>query len=271
MRYGGAILRWAFANLSGNMKNRAKPRLVGFLKQFFYSNLVSPRRLFQEKIELILATFQRAAILDLGCGYEAPLLTNLQCDSAIRVGLDIVPDLRPSAGTSVRFVRADSGRLPFNDRTFDLITSRSVLEHMEHPMEVFAEVHRVLRPGGHFVFLTPNRWDYVSLAATLIPNRFHARVVRSSTGRPEEDTFPTQYRANSVRCLRGLATRAGLSITELQRFRQHPHYLQFSSVTYALGLLYEQFIQRPIPSTRPWIMGVVTRPDPVGVPMGPRA
>src|SRR5712692_758282 len=46
--------------------------------------------------------------------------------------------------------------LPFAGESFDLIVSLWVLEHLRVPEIVFGEVQRVLRPGGHFVFLTPN-------------------------------------------------------------------------------------------------------------------
>jgi SAM-dependent methyltransferase len=56
------------------------------------------------------------------------------------------------------FVEADLYRLPFEDRSFDVVFSDSVWEHLDHPRDALAEVVRVLRPGGWFVFTTPNRW-----------------------------------------------------------------------------------------------------------------
>jgi len=41
-------------------------------------------------------------------------------------------------------------KLPFTDRTFDLVTSFSVIEHQPNKIEAIAEVVRVLKPGGVF-------------------------------------------------------------------------------------------------------------------------
>jgi SAM-dependent methyltransferase len=45
--------------------------------------------------------------------------------------------------------------LTFADRSFDLCTSTEVFEHVPDDARGFAEIHRVLRPGGHFVFTVP--------------------------------------------------------------------------------------------------------------------
>ena len=55
------------------------------------------------------------------------------------------------------------------------------------------------------MLLTSSKYDYVSVAAQLISNRFHTKVVSATEGRDEMDTFPTFYRANSRRQLGRLA------------------------------------------------------------------
>ncbi|TAK04887.1 class I SAM-dependent methyltransferase [Patescibacteria group bacterium] len=46
---------------------------------------------------------------------------------------------------------------PFPDRSFDLVTCHAAIEHFHGiHKQVFAEAFRVLAPGGHFVFSTPN-------------------------------------------------------------------------------------------------------------------
>lgn len=60
---------------------------------------------------------------------------------------------RPSGKAQVR--QADLGRpLTFlADASFDLVLSPLVLDYLEDGRSVFGEFHRVLRPGGLFVFL----------------------------------------------------------------------------------------------------------------------
>lgn len=78
--------------------------------------------------------------LDIGCG-DGYLLKRSPCQECW--GLDIIYGDRFDAVLS------------FPDDFFDYITMLAVLEHLEHPSQVFREVHRVLMPGGKFIFTTP--------------------------------------------------------------------------------------------------------------------
>ncbi len=49
----------------------------------------------------------------------------------------------------------DLSHLTFDDRTFDVIISSEVHEHIEATWDAFSEAHRVLRPGGVYVFTLP--------------------------------------------------------------------------------------------------------------------
>jgi SAM-dependent methyltransferase len=49
----------------------------------------------------------------------------------------------------------DVERLTYADRSFDLVTSTEVFEHVAADRRGFSEVARVLAPGGHFVFTVP--------------------------------------------------------------------------------------------------------------------
>ena len=52
----------------------------------------------------------------------------------------------------VRTARADAESLPFPDSSFDLVLGHAVLHHLPDLERAFGEFHRVLRPGGWFVF-----------------------------------------------------------------------------------------------------------------------
>lgn len=49
----------------------------------------------------------------------------------------------------------DVQRLTYPDESFDLVTSTEVFEHVADDLAGFREVHRVLRPAGHFVLTVP--------------------------------------------------------------------------------------------------------------------
>jgi SAM-dependent methyltransferase len=49
----------------------------------------------------------------------------------------------------------DVQRLTYGDASFDLVTSTEVFEHVPDDRRAFAEIHRVLRPGGTLVFTVP--------------------------------------------------------------------------------------------------------------------
>lgn len=88
-----------------------------------------------------------------------------------------------------RFVPGDASepiRLPFEDASFDAVTSIGVLEHVHESggddRASLAELARVLRPGGVFVAChLPNEWSWIEFAARRRPGS-HTHDVRYRPG-----------------------------------------------------------------------------------------
>jgi ubiquinone/menaquinone biosynthesis C-methylase UbiE len=55
------------------------------------------------------------------------------------------------AGRQIRFVIHDAEHLPWPDASFDTVASVNTFHHLEHPMRVFQEMLRVLKPGGKLI------------------------------------------------------------------------------------------------------------------------
>ena len=97
-------------------------------------------------------------VLDVGTGTGAIPVKLVQRDPRLTVeGVDRSAEMLASArqraiqaGISrrVRFRRADGRRLPFPDRTFDLVVSNSLMHHLPDPVPVLDEIARVLARGG---------------------------------------------------------------------------------------------------------------------------
>jgi ubiquinone/menaquinone biosynthesis C-methylase UbiE len=67
-------------------------------------------------------------------------------------------------GRDVTLLEAPAEALPFEDESFDTVVTLAVLCTVDDPIRALQEIHRVLRPGGRFIFLEHVRADDPSLA-----------------------------------------------------------------------------------------------------------
>jgi SAM-dependent methyltransferase len=97
-----------------------------------------------------------AVVLDLGCGAGTDLLIAAQrCDRAI--GVDMTPAMLERAAASaaemglanVELHESLIEALPLEDASVDVVISNGVIDLVPDKDAVFAEIDRVLRPGGH--------------------------------------------------------------------------------------------------------------------------
>lgn len=90
-----------------------------------------------------------------------------------------------------------------NDQ-FDLATFRMVAEHIADPSRAVQALSQLLRQHGMVVIFTVNRWSPGTIISDVVPFRLHHPVKKLFWGGDEEDTFPTVYKMNTRRQLRGL-------------------------------------------------------------------
>jgi ubiquinone/menaquinone biosynthesis C-methylase UbiE len=164
----------------------------------------------------------RTLWLDVGCGHNilppwrAQQEKQLVEKSSKVIGIDA--DLQSlSQHPTIRLrIAGDISRLPFRDESFSLVTANMVVEHLEAPGVQFAEISRVLRPGGVFLVHTPNRRSYSTRAAMLVPEPIKKRLAYLLEGRTEGDVFKTFYRANTTEEIACLAATVGLDVREIR-------------------------------------------------------
>ena len=136
-------------------------RMVAYLEAIWGQGFLSPGG--PEEIAAILEGSDIAGllVLDIGCGIGGCDLELVQRHGAGRViGIDIEPqlvarcdDLAVAHGLSDRleFRLVEPGPLPFEDASFDCVFSKDAMIHIPDKEALFAEVLRVLRPGGIFL------------------------------------------------------------------------------------------------------------------------
>lgn len=217
-----------------------------------------PYRIFEREVERYLRPTH--TLLDAGCGRTAPILAKYKGRAQRLIGVDLV-DFAPEV-TGIELIKHDLGRLPLESNSVDLVMARSVMEHITDPDRVYRELYRVLKPGGHFVFLTANLWDYASIIAKLIPNRFHPAIVSRTEGRQEHDVFPVAYRTNTRGAVRKWAGKAEFEINSFRYFGQYPSYFMFNGFLFLIATGYEKLISNiPILNClQGWILVTLRKP-----------
>lgn len=113
------------------------------------------------ELALIINTpFPEGRGLDLGCG-DGTILKRILDHVGPRkmVGIDLdarETDAARALGLYETVHTGPGAEIPEPDDTFDFVFSNSVLEHIPELEPVFAEVARVLKPGGIFYFTVPS-------------------------------------------------------------------------------------------------------------------
>ena len=125
-----------------------------------------------------LAAVEHPLILDVATGTgRLPLALLRERFRGRILALDLSPRMLHQArrklqsyGEQVSLIRQDASRLPFDDGTFDAVTCLEALEFMPQPLEMLAEMVRVLAPGGVLYLTNRVGWE-----SRLLPGRAMTR------------------------------------------------------------------------------------------------
>jgi SAM-dependent methyltransferase len=210
------------------------------LDRRYYPDLVDEQVRFDGMIRRYLRP--DAAVLDAGAGRGLRFPNDYREHVRRMAGADLDPAVLENPNLSDAVV-ADLAHLPYQDEEFDLIFSKWVFEHLEHPLTSLRELRRVMRPGAHLLIHTPNRWHYVTIAAALTPRKVHVWYT-AKLGQDERDTFATRYRANDAKTIARLAGRSGFRVVAIEQLETKPGYLTVHPLAYRAGILYERIVNR---------------------------
>lgn len=138
------------------MKNcKNVTRGYGFLEKFL------ARKRIRMADKLIPPEHRSGRILDIGCGSHPFFLIN--ADFLEKYGMDKISEDKylEKGKISIRNHDIEEEKsFPYDDESFDVATMLAVVEHIEPEKlpYVIAEIYRVLKKGGLFIFTTPASW-----------------------------------------------------------------------------------------------------------------
>jgi arsenite methyltransferase len=103
-----------------------------------------------------LAEGERVLDLGSGAGTDSLIAAQMVGSGGGVTGIDMTPAMLEKArgaaaemgATNVEFVESEAEHLPFADGTFDVVISNGVIDLIPDKDAVFAELYRVLTPGG---------------------------------------------------------------------------------------------------------------------------
>lgn len=137
------------------------------------SSGISTEPVYQTFEEVLTQLDLKGEILDFGAGRGnlTKRIQGLENFSHI-TAIDMMQ--RPSEiDESIKWISWDLNEaINIPAKSFDVIVSAEVIEHLENPRFVAREWFRLLRPGGYLLFSTPNNESWRSLIALLLQGHF---------------------------------------------------------------------------------------------------
>ena len=160
-------------------------------------------------------------IVDAGCGRGVHLdgtrgamaLRREREAGARIIGFDVAAPASPNPYVTEFHTIPIHAAWPIDTATADVVFSDWVLEHVANPDHFFSECSRVLRPGGHLLARTLQKWSVAGIGARLVPHRFHNKMIAAlQPGMNLEDVFPTTLRCHTNAAIQAVCDSVGMDV-----------------------------------------------------------
>ncbi|TLD69752.1 class I SAM-dependent methyltransferase [Phragmitibacter flavus] len=167
-------------------------------------------RLFHQ----LIGDVRELDVLEIGCGIGRN--TKFFEHAASYLGTDLSDvaiakaQQRGFDPTHFKFQPMDAMDLQLPDAQFDLVLGAEIIEHVQDSDQMLREVHRVLKPGGRFLFNSANR------------DSLHLRIIRGM-GHPEVRSTYEHFREYGYIEIQGILDQIGFAVTASEGVFIHPY------------------------------------------------
>lgn len=123
----------------------------------------------------------QGAVLDLCSSFTSHYPEGYKAKRCVALGLNFLELMANPSKTEYKVQDLNTNpKLPFDDDSFDVITNSLSVDYMTKPIELFAEMHRVLKPGGVACMAFTNRCvrESHSLPRAYLPSPSLNRLVK---------------------------------------------------------------------------------------------
>lgn len=175
-------------------------------------------------------------------------------------GVDI--DQQVIDNDHIKYCNVDKDALPFDDNSFEVIVSIWGVEHFTNH-KIFEECKRVLKPGGQFIFVTPNVVNPIFLFNRSLQGRMSKPYFKYIL-RTKYVPHQTFYKNNRMGTLRKSAQASGLIFKKLSYFGPSYviYYFNFSKALQGIVKKIDKiFLNNPLfYRLKPYLVGVLQKP-----------
>jgi ubiquinone/menaquinone biosynthesis C-methylase UbiE len=183
-------------------------------------------------------------IVDIGGGARCAFVS--ECLGSRIVAVDIsASELEKNRDVSDRRVGDVTQRIPLPDDSSDILASRYVLEHLQGVDRFVQEAYRVLKPGGVFITLFPNKCAPFSLINRVLPTSAARELgyALKDKGR-DYGIFPAYYEHCSPGSFQRLLESRGFTSVDVRVSYSQAGYFNFFLPLAVAFLCYEWVISR---------------------------
>jgi SAM-dependent methyltransferase len=231
--------------------------------------------LYKETLEAQVNSMVRW--LDVGCGegllskwYNQRIEIEQQLVRSSQMIIGVEPDWEPlKANKTIPDAHKVQGQvpdLPFKNDLFDLVTANMAVEHFVDAKGSFQEIFRILKPGGLFIFHTPNVYGYDTMLGRLIPDRskdkkpsLKEKLAGTLFGKSKHGMYPTLYQANSASRIKELAQSTGFTVCKIRMVVSNEQLSAIPPLAFFELLLIRLLMIKPLKNLRHNIIAILQK------------